>query len=47
MTQRRCDECDSKVADTAKQCHRCGMRLMSQKRQETAWTYSFKMNYLT
>lgn len=31
MTQRRCGECGSVVADTATQCKRCGMHLFPAK----------------
>jgi uncharacterized membrane protein YvbJ len=32
MAQKYCGECGSQLADTAKQCHRCGIRIMSPKR---------------
>jgi len=47
MAQKQCEECGSQLADTAKQCHRCGIRVMSPKRMVgmPMATHNFKPAY--
>jgi ribosomal protein L40E len=45
MAQKQCVECGSQLADTAKQCHRCGIRVMSPKRMLGVTAPNSKSSY--